>query len=61
MLKNWIIQRERTKCLITRMHGQNNPKISTLKSSTRLNMKGLIEEHDEVLNTTKDNGTTETI
>ena len=36
-------------------------KLSTLKSSTRLNMQQLREEHDEALNAANDNGETETI
>ena len=36
-------------------------KLETLKSSTSLNMKQLREEQNELLNYTKDNGTTETI
>ena len=36
-------------------------KIETLKSSVHLGIQWLIEEHDEVLNSAKDNGTTETI
>ena len=36
-------------------------KLATLKSSASLNTKLLREEHNEALNTTKDNGPTETI
>ena len=36
-------------------------KVATLKSSARLNMQQLVEVHDEVMNDSKDNGTTETI
>ena len=36
-------------------------KLSTLKSSTRLNIQRLREENDEALNDAKENGTTETI
>ena len=36
-------------------------KLATLKISTNLNMQRLREEHDEALNFSKDNGTTETI
>ena len=36
-------------------------KLSTLKSYAHLNMQQLREEHDEALNATNDNGTTETI
>ena len=36
-------------------------KLSTLKTSARLNMQRLIEEHDEALNAAKDNGTRENI
>ena len=35
-------------------------KIATLKSSTHLNMQQMREVHNEALNATKDNGTTET-
>ena len=35
--------------------------LATLKSSTRLNMQRLREEHDEVINDAKDNGTTKNI
>ena len=40
---------------------KNNPKLATLKRSTRLNIRLLREEHDEALNAAKDNGTPETI
>ena len=36
-------------------------KLATLKSSARLNMQRLREEHNEALNAAKDNGATETI
>ena len=36
-------------------------KLETLKISDRFNMQQLIEEHDDVLNAARDNGTTETI
>ena len=36
-------------------------KVAPLKSSARLNMQQLVEVHDEVMNDSKDNGTTETI
>ena len=42
------------------MH-EKNPKRATLKSSVCLNKQVLREEHDEAMNTTKDNGTTYTI
>ena len=41
--------------------GKTIPKLSTLKSSVRLNIQRLIEEHEEALNAAKENGTTETI
>ena len=41
--------------------GKAIPKIAALKISVRFNMQRLIEEHDNVLNAAKDNGTTETI
>ena len=36
-------------------------KLETLKSSSRLNIQKLREEHNEALNAVKGNGTTETI
>ena len=41
--------------------GKKILKLSTLKSSARLNMHQLREEHETFLNTAEDNGTTETI
>ena len=41
--------------------GKTILKLTTLKISARLNMQQLIEEHDEVLNAAKDNGTTKTV
>ena len=41
--------------------GKTILKLTTLKSSARLNMQQLIEEHDEALNAAKDNGTTKTV
>ena len=36
-------------------------KLANLKSSARFNMQKLREEHNKVLNVSKDNGTTETM
>ena len=41
--------------------GKEIIKLASLKSSTRLNIQKLREEHDKYLNATKENGTTETI
>ena len=58
-MKNCEIKGPSAQCAIK--NGQINPKLATLKISFHLNMYRLIEEHDESLNATKDNGTTETI
>ena len=41
--------------------GKQILKLATLKISSRFNMQQLREEHDEVLNAAKENGTAETI
>ena len=41
--------------------GKNIIKLSALKSSSYLNMQWMREEHDEMLNYSNDNNTTETI
>ena len=41
--------------------GTNPLNLSTLKSSTYLNMQQKIEEYDKAMNDTKENGKTETI
>ena len=58
---NWIRNRIRTKCLICKNAWKKILRLATLKSSARLNLQGLREEHDEILNAAKNNGTTETI
>ena len=61
-MKNWLIKRRRTTCLICKKsRTKKNIKIATMKSSSHLNMQQLTEENYEVLNAAKDNGTTENI
>ena len=60
-MKNWLRNRRITKCLIWKSASEKNPKLATLKISACLNMKRLIEEHNEALNDVKDNVTTENI
>ena len=59
MMKNWIRQRIRKRgkgprAQCTRTIGQNIPKLATQKSSARLNMQQLREEHDKTLNDAKE-------
>ena len=61
MVKNVSERVEGPSAWCVRTHVQKKKKLATLKSSARFNMHQLREEHDEALNATKHNGTTETI
>ena len=60
-MQKWFINRRGNKCLNCKNTGTNPLNLSTLKSSTYLNMQQKIEEYDKAMNDAKENGKTETI